>query len=188
MTGKRRIQSHVHPENNQQVCTHILSHRHGGTNEYTNATASLPSLCGQEEHSRHIISECFSSQCDNMSAPVPVTTPHCIDIHQLCSSLGHSTTMPKIWHWKNNSPAFTCLETRPHAHAATYIHMCAHTYGNRNTEALMTAGLSSICCWSHLRVPLFKSPSVLSVCLGLEDKLSVSLYVILGILPRPPAS
>lgn len=60
---------------------------HFGTdsaNEYTNATASLPSLCGQEEHSRHIISECFSSRCDNMSAPVPVTTPHHIDIHQLC--------------------------------------------------------------------------------------------------------
>lgn len=124
------------PSAPEEKPTRIHTHRHGSTNEYTNATASLPSLCGQEEHSRHIISECFSSQCDNMSAPVPVTTPHCIDIHQLCSSLGHNTTMPKIWHWKNNSPAFTCLHTPTCTRRGSHIHACVCAYMTQERVSL----------------------------------------------------
>lgn len=115
-------------------CTQRRTHKYANTysltdstNEYTNATASFPSLCGQEEHSRHIISECFSSQRDNMSAPVPVTTPHRIDIHQLCSSLGHNTTMPKNMTLEEKLsciylPIHTPMCTRSHLHACVGLH------------------------------------------------------------------
>lgn len=115
-------------------CTHRKTYKYantnshiGSANKYANAKASFPSLRGQEEHSRHIISECFSSQCDNMSAWVPVTTPLRIDIHQLCSSLGRNTTMTKIWHWKKIFPAFTCLYIPPCAHIVTYMQVSACT-------------------------------------------------------------
>lgn len=108
--GCERQQKKTNKGVSNHKCTQRRTHKYANmhfctdcTNEYTNATASLPFLCGQEEHCRHIISECFSSQCDNMSAPVAVTTPHHIDIHQLCSSQGCNTTTPKIWHTKINS-------------------------------------------------------------------------------------
>lgn len=39
------------------------------------------------------------------------------------------TTQPcqKIWHWKRNSPASTCLYIRPCARAVTYMHVWACT-------------------------------------------------------------
>lgn len=110
---------------------------HFGTdsaNEYTNATASLPSLCGQEEHSRHIISECFSSQCDNMSAPVPVTTPHHIDIHQLCGG-DSSSSSSRGWrrsHTRNMTQGdkIFCIHLQVYQnawrqHATSCVHLVA---------------------------------------------------------------
>lgn len=193
----RSAQSQTHLEKTQKILTHTFSHSHGGTNEYTNATASLPSLCGQEEHSRHIISECFSSQCDNMSAPVSVTTPHCIDILQLCSSLGHNTAMPKIWQWENNSLAFTCPLTRPRAHTdtVTYMHMCASSLKVLLYEwwtwgfCTKPRRLPSISCWSDelgLVYVAIRLNYFCFYCASRKEKLGTLLYMISGMLPEPP--
>lgn len=199
--SNRSAQSQTHLEKNQKILTHThaFSHSHGGTNEYTNATASLPSLCGQEEHSRHIISECFSSQCDNMSAPVSVTTPHCIDIHQLCSSLGYNTAMPKIWQWKNNSLAFTCPLTRPRAHTqtVTYMHMCVSLLEDftrcMNDEHGVSAQSLEVChlyAAGQMNLGSFMLPSDwITFCFcsaSRKEKLGTLLYMISGILPEPP--
>ena len=67
------------------VCTFPNTQAHVQTHTHTQ--------CGQEKHSCHIISECFSSLCDSVSAPVAITTAFIFTTGQRTGRSCHATNM-----------------------------------------------------------------------------------------------
>lgn len=195
--GKRHTQLQVHPENNQQVCTHAYStSSHTGMEAQTNTQMPQPA-CHLSADRRNTPATSSQSAFHHSVTTCQLQSPslrHTALIFTNCAA-AWDTTQPCQ---KYDIGRITLLHLLAYTHAHTYTHVhtlshaCACVWKRGKTLHTNIIDISKsvihmllvTCTYFNS----FTSPSALFLCLAVKETLCMSLCLVPGILPRPPVS